>query len=177
MSKGRSYGAGICPHIQEARSCLTTSGPGAINLITPLQDALKDDIPLVVLTGEVPTYAIGTEALQEAEVIGITGPCMKWDIRDLAAQINDAFRIVMSGRPGPVLVVLPKYVTSAVLQVPARFITTQCLSKLDNIILRSDVLKANRSASIEICADLIKKAQKPALYADNGVLSCAEARK
>lgn len=94
MSKGRSYGAGICPHIQEARSCLTTSGPGAINLITPLQDALKDDIPLVVLTGEVPTYAIGTEALQEAEVIGITGPCMKWDIRDLAAQINDAFRIV-----------------------------------------------------------------------------------
>ncbi|CDM31741.1 Acetolactate synthase, large subunit, biosynthetic [Penicillium roqueforti FM164] len=161
---------------------LTTSGPGATNLITPLQDALKDGTPLVVLTGEVPTYAMGTDAFQEADVIGITGPCTKWntvvrDIRDLATQINDAFRIAMSGRPGPVLVALPKDVTSAVLETPARVASSQCLPKLNNPVLRFDALKANRSASIKRSADLINKAERPVLYAGNGVLSCAEGPK
>ncbi|GLI81955.1 acetolactate synthase, mitochondrial [Penicillium ochrochloron] len=160
---------------------LTTSGPGATNLITPLQDALKDGTPLVALTGEVPTYAIGTDAFQEADVIGITGPCTKWntvvrDVRDLAPQINDAFRIAMSGRPGPVLVALPKDVTSAVLEAPAR-IASQCLPKFNNPIFRSDALKANQSASIKRCAELINKAQRPVLYAGHGVLSSAEGPK
>lgn len=119
---------------------LTTSGPGATNLITPLQDALKDGTPLVVLTGEVATNAMDTDAFQEADAIGITGPCAKWnpvvrDIRDLPARPNNAFRIAQSGRKSPVLVALPKDVTSAVLEAPAEFSSFHWgFPKLDNPI-------------------------------------------
>lgn len=96
---------------------MVTSGPGATNVVTPMQDALSDGTPMVVFSGQVPTSAIGTDAFQEADVIGITRACTKWnvmvkDISELPRRINEAFEIATSGRPGPVLVDLPKDVTA-----------------------------------------------------------------
>ncbi|OQE34337.1 hypothetical protein PENCOP_c021G05567 [Penicillium coprophilum] len=162
---------------------LVTSGPGVTNLITPLQDALKDGTPLVVLTGEIATHAMGTDAFQETDVIGITGPCTKWntvvrDIRNLPAQINDAFRIAMDGRMGPVVVALPKDVTSAVLEAHHGLTSPHWdLPESDYPILQFNSLATERSTSIKRCAALINKAKKPVIYAGNGILSSAEGPK
>ena len=92
---------------------LVTSGPGATNAVTGLTDALMDSIPIVCLTGQVPTHLIGTDAFQEADTVGITRPCTKHnylvkDVDDLARTMHDAFHVAKSGRPGPVVVDLPK---------------------------------------------------------------------
>ena len=113
---------------------LVTSGPGVTNAVTALQDALMDSIPLVCLTGQVPTNLIGTDAFQECDTVGITRPCTKHNflvshIDDLAKTIHLAFRIATSGRPGPVLVDMPKdvlfasglYVSRQEVSVPARY--------------------------------------------------------
>jgi acetolactate synthase-1/2/3 large subunit len=97
---------------------LVTSGPGATNAVTPLQDALMDSIPIVCISGQVPTPLIGSDAFQECDTVGITRPCTKhnWlvkDVNDLARIIHEAFRIAKSGRPGPVLVDVPKDVQFA----------------------------------------------------------------
>ncbi|MBP2445245.1 acetolactate synthase-1/2/3 large subunit [Rhizobium leguminosarum] len=97
---------------------LVTSGPGVTNAITPLQDALMDSVPLVCLSGQVPTTLIGSDAFQECDTVGITRACTKHnrlvgDVNDLAAAIHEAFRIAGSGRPGPVLVDMPKDVLFA----------------------------------------------------------------
>ncbi|MDC7741811.1 acetolactate synthase 3 large subunit [Rhizobium binxianense] len=97
---------------------LVTSGPGVTNAITPLQDALMDSVPLVCLSGQVPTTLIGSDAFQECDTVGITRACTKHnrlvgDVNDLAATIHEAFRIARSGRPGPVLVDMPKDVLFA----------------------------------------------------------------
>src|SRR5512138_2196027 len=88
---------------------LVTSGPGVTNAVTGIATAYMDSIPLVVITGQVPTHAIGNDAFQEADIVGITRPCTKWntlvkDTRDLARTVREAFYIATSGRPGPVLV-------------------------------------------------------------------------
>src|SRR5689334_7966920 len=92
---------------------LVTSGPGATNAVTGLTDALMDSIPLVVLTGQVPTHLIGTDAFQECDTVGITRPCTKnnWlvkDVNDLSRVLHEAFEIATTGRPGPVVVDIPK---------------------------------------------------------------------
>ena len=92
---------------------LVTSGPGATNAVTGITDALMDSIPLVVLTGQVATHLIGNDAFQEADTVGITRPCTKhnWlvkDINDLARVLHEAFQIATTGRPGPVVVDIPK---------------------------------------------------------------------
>src|ERR1700741_1435597 len=92
---------------------LVTSGPGATNMVTPLTDALMDSIPLVCITGQVPTHLIGNDAFQECDTVGITRPCTKhnWlvrDVNDLARVMHEAFYIATSGRPGPVVVDIPK---------------------------------------------------------------------
>ncbi|MGH6760051.1 MAG: acetolactate synthase 3 large subunit [Phyllobacterium sp.] len=97
---------------------LVTSGPGATNAVTPLQDALMDSIPVVCITGQVPTTLIGSDAFQECDTIGITRPCTKhnWlvkDVNDLARVLHEAFHVARSGRPGPVLVDIPKDVQFA----------------------------------------------------------------
>jgi len=97
---------------------LVTSGPGATNAVTPLQDALMDSIPLVCISGQVPSSLIGSDAFQECDTVGITRPCTKhnWlvkDVNDLARILHEAFRIAQSGRPGPVLVDIPKDVQFA----------------------------------------------------------------
>src|SRR4029077_12120824 len=92
---------------------LVTSGPGATNAVTGLTDALMDSIPLVVLTGQVPTHLIGTDAFQECDTVGITRPCTKhnWlvrDVNDLSRVMHEAFTIATTGRPDPVVVDIPK---------------------------------------------------------------------
>ena len=92
---------------------LVTSGPGATNAVTALTDAYMDSVPLVCITGQVPTHLIGTDAFQECDTTGITRPCTKhnWlvkDIKDLGKTIHKAFEVATTGRPGPVLVDIPK---------------------------------------------------------------------
>ena len=97
---------------------LVTSGPGATNAVTGITDALMDSVPLVVLTGQVPTFMIGNDAFQEADTVGITRPCTKhnWLIKDtdkLSETIHQAFHVAITGRPGPVLIDIPKDVLLA----------------------------------------------------------------
>src|SRR5271170_7283353 len=97
--------------------CLVTSGPGVTNAVTGIATAYMDSIPMVVITGQVPTHAIGQDAFQECDTVGITRPCVKHnflvkDVRELAATIKKAFYVARSGRPGPVLVDIPKDITA-----------------------------------------------------------------
>ncbi|HKN47720.1 MAG TPA: biosynthetic-type acetolactate synthase large subunit [Candidatus Polarisedimenticolia bacterium] len=97
---------------------MVTSGPGATNCVTGLANAMMDSTPIVCITGQVPTHLIGNDAFQEADVVGITRPCTKYnylvkDVRDLAQVVKEAFFIARTGRPGPVLIDLPKDVTAA----------------------------------------------------------------
>ena len=102
---------------------LLTSGPGATNGVTGIATAYCDSIPMVVLTGQVPTPFIGSDAFQEVDTLGITRPCVKHnflvkDVRDLAETIKKAFYIATSGRPGPVVVDVPKDVTDPNIKIP-----------------------------------------------------------
>src|SRR5512147_1715777 len=97
---------------------LVTSGPGATNAVTGLADALMDSVPIVCLTGQVPTHLIGNDAFQEADTTGITRPCTKHnylvkDVADLSRVVHEAFHVARSGRPGPVVIDLPKDVLQA----------------------------------------------------------------
>src|SRR5882724_5772625 len=100
--------------------CIVTSGPGATNTVTPLATAQMDSVPIIVFSGQVATKVIGNDAFQEADVTGITRPCTKWnylikDVRELPRVVNEAFIIATSGRPGPVLIDLPKDVSAGIL--------------------------------------------------------------
>ena len=93
--------------------CMVTSGPGATNVVTGLTNALMDSTPIVVISGQVPSNLIGNDAFQEADVVGITRPCTKYnylvkDVKDIAPTIKEAFYMARSGRPGPVLIDLPR---------------------------------------------------------------------
>lgn len=153
---------------------LVTSGPGATNVITPMADALADGIPMVVFTGQVPTSAIGTDSFQEADVVGISRSCTKWNVMvknvaELPRRINEAFEIATTGRPGPVLVDLPKDVTAAVLKnaIPiSSTIPKTTIPKLSQKELTQYTIEC-----IERSADLLSKAKKPIIYAGAGVLN------
>ena len=145
---------------------LVTSGPGATNTVTPLQDALMDGTPIVVFTGQVATGAIGTDAFQEADVTGITRPCTKWnvlvkDVRDIPRRINEAFLIATSGRPGPVLVDLPKDVTASVLREPV---------DVEPNLPGYHVRELGTSSEIERVAELINRAERPVFYVGQGAI-------
>lgn len=153
---------------------LVTSGPAATNVITPMADALADGVPMVVFTGQVPTSAIGTDAFQEADVLGISRSCTKWNVMvrtvdDMPRCINEAFEIAMSGRPGPVLVDLPKDVTAAILRNPIPVKSTLPSSALSQITkLAHDEFTME---NIERAAALINIAKKPVLYVGAGILN------
>ncbi|KAI8324123.1 acetolactate synthase [Martensiomyces pterosporus] len=158
---------------------LVTSGPGATNIITPLQDALSDGVPLIVFSGQVPTAAIGTDAFQEADVVGISRACTKWnvmvkDIAELPRRINEAFEIATSGRPGPVLVDLPKDITGGVLNraIPNTrpFLPSR---PMPESIGKSGVHNAARTHehTLQRVAELCNGAKKPVIYAGHGILS------
>ncbi|KAJ7134265.1 thiamine diphosphate-binding protein [Mycena epipterygia] len=157
---------------------LVTSGPGATNVITPMQDALSDGIPLVVFSGQVATSAIGSDAFQEADIVGISRSCTKWnvmvkDIAELPRRINEAFKIATSGRPGPVLVDLPKDVTAGILRAALPF--KQTTPGHGALGLPSNPLALPEPpmdpALILQAAALINQAQRPVIYAGAGVLS------
>lgn len=154
---------------------LVTSGPGATNVITPIQDAFSDGTPLVVFCGQVPTSAIGSDAFQEADVVGISRQCTKWNVMvksvaELPRRINEAFEIATSGRPGPVLVDLPKDVTAGILR---RAIPTEVdIPSLPSAASRAAMELSDRvlSTSLKRVADLINIAKKPVIYAGQGVI-------
>ncbi|MBI3359335.1 MAG: biosynthetic-type acetolactate synthase large subunit [Nitrospirae bacterium] len=145
---------------------LVTSGPGATNTVTAIVDAYMDSTPMVIITGQVPTHLIGNDAFQEADVVGITRPCTKYnmlvkDVNDLAQALKEAFYIAASGRPGPVLVDLPK----DVLLAKTEFKYPETVS----VRSYSPILKGNRW-QIKQAAEEISKARKPVIYAGGGVL-------
>lgn len=145
--------------------CLVTSGPGATNIVTPLATAYMDSIPLVVISGQVPTSMIGNDAFQEADIIGMTRPCTKHsylvtDVKDLARTLKEAFYIAESGRPGPVLVDLPKNV----LAMKTKFVWP------DKLHLRSyHPLTEGHPGQIKRALSMIQEAKRPLLYIGGGV--------
>ena len=157
---------------------LVTSGPGATNTVTPLMDALMDGTPLVVFTGQVVTSAIGTDAFQEADVIGITRHCTKWntlvkDVQDLPGRIEEAFHIATSGRPGPVLVDLPKDVTASKFKASKQ--TNKRTSHVTRMkqkqsVFGSSFAQTPSNSDFERVAELIKTARRPIIYAGQGVM-------
>lgn len=167
---------------------LVTSGPGATNVITPMQDALSDGIPLVVFCGQVATNLIGSDAFQEADVVGISRSCTKWnvvvkDIAELPRRINEAFKIATTGRPGPVLVDLPKDVTAAILRnpIPAKSVQAGSSPYLPsnplNPVSTPSTPIPGEASMIAAAAKLINGAKRPIVYAGAGVLSSPEGPK
>ncbi|SDP90566.1 acetolactate synthase, large subunit [Phyllobacterium sp. OV277] len=146
---------------------LVTSGPGVTNSVTPLQDALMDSIPIVCLSGQVATSLIGTDAFQECDTVGITRPCTKhnWlvaDVNDLAATIHEAFRIARSGRPGPVLVDMPKDILLAHGYYAAPSNIDERKSYQPNVI--------GNDKQIEAALELLARARSPIIYTGGGVI-------
>ena len=144
---------------------LVTSGPGATNTVTGLADAYMDSVPLVVVTGQVPTTMIGNDAFQEADVVGITRPCTKHnylvkDVKDIARIVKEAFFIAGSGRPGPVLIDLPKDVQQA----------QHTFKYPDHVDIRGykPTIKGN-PRQIERAVDAIEQSEKPLFYVGGGV--------
>lgn len=157
---------------------LVTSGPGGTNTITPMQDALSDGIPLIVFTGQVPTTARGSDAFQECDMIGISRQCTKWncaveDIADLPRVIREAYHIATSGRPGPVLVDLPKDVTASRLQKAVSSIPNLPAFRKKNF-LRDATEAATKQDAIARTVALINKAQRPILYVGAGAMDASE---
>ncbi|MCC5968374.1 MAG: acetolactate synthase 3 large subunit [Pararhodobacter sp.] len=146
---------------------LVTSGPGATNAVTGITDALMDSIPLVVLSGQVPTFMIGNDAFQEADTVGITRPCTKhnWLVKEtdkLAETIHQAFHVAMTGRPGPVLVDIPKDVQFATgTYVPPQKARTDHYAPR----VKGDL------AAITALVEMIESAERPVLYTGGGVIN------
>jgi len=146
---------------------LVTSGPGATNVVTALTDAYMDSVPLVCISGQVPTHLIGTDAFQECDTTGITRPCTKhnWlvkDINDLPRIMHEAFEVATTGRPGPVLVDIPKDVQFA----KAKYSKPKKEKKLNRKILK----KFNQK-NIDQLINLMSKASKPVFYTGGGVIN------
>ncbi len=150
---------------------LVTSGPGATNAVTGLTDALLDSIPLVVLTGQVPTFMIGSDAFQEADTVGITRPCTKhnWLVKDtekLSATIHEGFHVAKTGRPGPVLIDIPKDVQFASAEYqPMQKVSTSHYQP----VIKGD------PKMIEQLVEAIENAARPVFYTGGGVINSGPA--
>ncbi|KCZ91218.1 acetolactate synthase large subunit, biosynthetic type [Hyphomonas jannaschiana VP2] len=146
---------------------LVTSGPGATNMVTPITDAMMDSIPMVVISGQVPTHLIGTDAFQEADTTGITRSCAKHnylvtDVDQLARTIHEAFHIATSGRPGPVVIDIPKDIQFA----------TGTYSGKDGVHKPTYSPKTQpQPEAIEAVAELIAMARRPVFYTGGGVIN------
>src|SRR2546421_6134855 len=143
---------------------LVTSGPGVTNAVTGIATAYMDSVPMVVITGQVPTHAIGQDAFQECDTVGITRPCVKHnflvkDVKELAVTIKKAFYLATTGRPGPVLVDIPKDVT----QAAAEFAYPKTIS------LRSyNPVTKGHAGQIKKAVQLLLEAKRPMVYAGGG---------
>ena len=146
---------------------LVTSGPGVTNTVTALTDAYMDSIPIVCITGQVPTHLIGTDAFQECDTTGITRPCTKhnWlvrDVKDLSKIMHKAFEVATSGRPGPVLVDIPKDIQFNKTKYISYKNKKQLNSKKNNFFTQKD---------IETAVEYFKKSSKPVVYTGGGVVN------
>jgi acetolactate synthase-1/2/3 large subunit len=146
---------------------LVTSGPGATNAVTALTDAYMDSIPIVCITGQVPTHLIGTDAFQECDTTGITRPCTKhnWlvkDVKDLSKIMHKAFEVATSGRPGPVLVDIPKDI---------QFNKTKYISYKNKKQLSSKKNNLFAQKEIETAIEYFRKSFKPVIYTGGGVVN------
>ncbi|MFZ5502125.1 MAG: biosynthetic-type acetolactate synthase large subunit [Pseudomonadota bacterium] len=145
---------------------LVTSGPGITNAVTGIATAYMDSIPLVVISGQVPSYAIGEDAFQEVDAVGITRPCVKHnflvkDVKDIAITIKKAFYLAKSGRPGPVLVDIPKDISNQKTE----------FSYPDNVAIRSyNPAVEGDSEAVKRAAQLLLAAKRPMVYAGGGVV-------
>jgi len=146
--------------------CLVTSGPGATNTVTGIASAHADSIPIVVLTGQVPTHLIGNDALQEVDIVGITRPCTKHNyliksLDDLAPALKEAFHIARSGRPGPVLVDIPKNIANG---------RTEFQPPGENRMRPYTTPPQPHAKQLRTVAALIRKARRPLIFAGGGVI-------
>ncbi|MGD9609385.1 MAG: biosynthetic-type acetolactate synthase large subunit [Desulfovibrionaceae bacterium] len=147
--------------------CLVTSGPGATNAVTGIATAYMDSVPVVIITGQVPTPLIGNDAFQEVDIVGITRPCTKHnylvkDVRDLAGVIKEAFYLAATGRPGPVLIDLPKDIQQAVTEYVYP----------ETIKMRSyNPTYSPNPKQVAKVADVVKRSKKPLIYAGGGVIA------
>jgi len=145
---------------------LVTSGPGVTNAVTGIATAYMDSVPIVIITGQVPTHAIGQDAFQECDTVGITRPCVKHnflvkDVRDLAATMRKAFYIAASGRPGPVLVDIPKDVTIA--RCPFEYPRQLGMRSYNPVV-------KGHQGQIKKAVQLLMTAERPMVYAGGGVI-------
>ncbi|MDH5659416.1 MAG: biosynthetic-type acetolactate synthase large subunit, partial [Gammaproteobacteria bacterium] len=151
---------------------LVTSGPGATNAVTGIATAYLDSIPLVVLTGQVTSAFIGSDAFQEVDSVGITRPCVKHnflvkDVKDLAFTLKKAFHVATTGRPGPVVVDIPKDITDPNIKIPYEYPASIALRSYNPVV-------KVQSSQIEQAADALLSAQRPMIYSGGGsVLSNA----
>ena len=151
--------------------CIASSGPGATNLVTAIADACLDSIPLVVITGQVPQAMIGTDAFQEVDIYGITVPITKHNFLVRSAQellevVPNAFRIAMSGRPGPVLIDVPKDVQNQLITLDEGELPAPAVA---------DPTPLLDPAAIEAAAQMINAAERPVLYLGGGVVASGAA--
>ena len=151
----------------KAGVALVTSGPGATNMVTPITDAMMDSIPMVVITGQVPTHLIGTDAFQECDTIGITRCCAKHnylvtDVNKLARTIHEAFLIATTGRPGPVVIDIPKDV---------QFATGAYHGKKGVAKATYRPQTEPNAKAIRLAVDMMKKARRPVFYTGGGVIN------
>jgi acetolactate synthase-1/2/3 large subunit len=161
MAEGYARSTGKCG------VALATSGPGATNMVTPIADALMDSIPMVVITGQVPTHLIGSDAFQEADTVGITRACTKHnylvrDVNDLARIIHEAFYIATSGRPGPVVIDIPKNVQFA----RGPYVGP---GAIEHRTYRPRTVPVDHR--IEEAVALMAKAERPIIYSGGGVIN------
>lgn len=150
---------------------LVTSGPGATNAVTGLTDALMDSIPIVVLTGQVPTFMIGSDAFQEADTVGITRPCTKhnWLVKDtdkLSGTLHEAFHVATTGRPGPVLVDIPKDV---------QFATGTYTEKAKAKVSHYQPQVKGDMETITQLVEALEVAERPIFYTGGGVINSGPA--
>ncbi len=148
---------------------LVTSGPGATNAVTALTDAYMDSVPLVCIAGQVPTHLIGTDAFQECDTTGITRPCTKhnWlvkDVKKLSSIMHKAFEVATTGRPGPVLIDIPKDIQFA----KGKYTKPK---KLKNNKTKTNITFNGQDKDIELAVELINKSSKPILYTGGGVIN------
>ncbi|MEO1015507.1 MAG: acetolactate synthase 3 large subunit [Pseudomonadota bacterium] len=146
---------------------LATSGPGATNLVTPITDAMMDSIPMVAITGQVPSHLIGTDAFQECDTVGITRCCAKHnylvtDVDDLARALHEAFHVATTGRPGPVVVDIPKDVQFAT----GRYVSADAVSRPTYAPAREPDPDAIKEG-----AALMRRAKRPVFYTGGGVIN------
>jgi acetolactate synthase-1/2/3 large subunit len=147
---------------------LVTSGPGATNAVTGIATAYMDSIPMIILSGQVPSPVIGSDAFQEVDTVGITRPCVKHnflvkDVRDLAETIKKAFYVATTGRPGPVLVDIPKDMTDPNIKIEYKYPKKITMRSYNPVVV-------GHKGQIKKAVDILLNAQRPMIYAGGGVI-------